>query len=82
MAHEYGSGAMNPGNGGMKYPKAPMSPDAGLDLGPKNVGEENLTAEGADAIARKCAAEEGYGDPNAEDPTSQGVGGEPLGNRK
>ncbi len=75
------NGGMNPGKGGMSYGKG-GSPDAGQDLGPKNSGEENLTAEGADAIARKCAAEEGYGDPNHEDPTSQGVGGEPLGNRK
>lgn len=76
-------GSVNPGNGGgMKYPKAPMSPDAGQDLGPKNVGEEDLTAEKADAIAKHCAGSEGYDDPNAEDPTSPGVGGEPQGNRK
>ena len=82
MAHEYGSGAMNPGNGGMKYPKAPMSPDAGLDLGPKNVGEENPGADEISAAAQDCAKAEGYKDPNGEDQTSQGVGGEPLGNRK
>ena len=80
MDYPHNSG-MNPGKDGMEYPGA-MKPDAGHDLGPKNSGEENLTAEGADAIARKCAADEGYGDPNGEDPTSQGVGGEPLGNRK
>ncbi len=80
-------GSVNPGNGGsggmsMKYPRSGMKPDAGGEGGEKQYGEENLTAEGADAIARKCAAEEGYGDPNGEDPTSAGVGGEPLGNRK
>ncbi len=76
-------GAVNPGNGGgMKYPKAPMGPDAGGEGGPKGYGEENLTAAGADAIAKQCASGEGHDDPNGEDPTSAGVGGEPVGNRK
>ena len=76
MANEYG------GEMGKDYGKDGMKPDAGAEGGEMKYGEEHLTKEQADAIAHQAAGKEGYDDPNAEDPTSKGVGGEPAGNKK
>lgn len=75
-------GAVNPAMDAVNYPKPPAGLDTGLDLGPKTSGEENPGADQISAAAQDCARAEGYDEPNAEDPTSQGAGGEPKGNRK